>query len=147
MMCLQQCRAPHRDCPALQVEACLNLPEGYQPGAMSAAALAEDVYGPFSGQVTSAARQAFRRAILEAGPRLVEAMFLCEIATASEALSGEHWPVCMLGQGLVARQAAWAAFMLWQQPGVRQAAASVDSCAGMWTRHHSVRLPQGPGSC
>lgn len=78
------------DTPALQVEACLNLQEGYQPGAVSATALAEDVYGPFSGQVTSAARQAFRRAILEAGPRLVEAMFLCEIATASEALSGGH---------------------------------------------------------
>ena len=78
----------------VQVEACLNLPEGHQPGAVSAAALAEDVYGPFSGQVTSAARQAFRRAILEAGPRLVEAMFLCEIATASEALSGGLWYVC-----------------------------------------------------
>ena len=39
-------------------------------------------------QVTSTARQAFRRAVLEAGPRLVEAMFLCQVSTASEALSG-----------------------------------------------------------
>ena len=106
-MYLQQCRTPHSDCPALQVEACLNLPEGHQPGAVSALALAEDVYGPFSGQVTSAARQAFRRAILEAGPRLVEAMFLCEIATASEALSGGHLSVCFrLGQGPAAGQTA-----------------------------------------
>ena len=92
----------------MQVEARLNLPEGYQPGAVSATALAEDVYGPFSGQVTSAARQAFRRAILEAGPRLVEAMFLCEIATASEALSGKHMPVCLhaLRYGPPARHAA-----------------------------------------
>ena len=37
------------------------------------------MYGPFSGQVTSAARQALRRAVLEADPRLVEALFLCEV--------------------------------------------------------------------
>lgn len=61
-------------------------------GAASTQQLAEDVYGPFSGQVTSAARQAFRRALLEANPRLVEAMFLCEVATASEALSGLPLP-------------------------------------------------------
>ena len=41
-----------------------------------------------SGQVTSVAKQVFRRALLEVGPRLVEAMFLCEISTTSEALSG-----------------------------------------------------------
>jgi translation elongation factor EF-G len=50
--------------------------------------LAEEVYGPMSGQVTSMARQAFRRALLEADPRLVEAMFLCEVSTTAEALSG-----------------------------------------------------------
>ena len=33
-------------------------------------------------------RQAIRRAVLEAGPCLVEAMSLCQIATASEALAG-----------------------------------------------------------
>lgn len=38
--------------------------------------------------MTSTARQAFRRAVLEGGPRLVEAMFLCQVSTASEALSG-----------------------------------------------------------
>ncbi len=42
----------------------------------------------FDVQVTSTARQAFRRAVLEGGPRLVEAMFLCQVSTASEALSG-----------------------------------------------------------
>ena len=50
--------------------------------------LAEDVYGPFSGQVTSAARQAMRRAVLEAHVRLVEAMFLCEVSSTAEVLSG-----------------------------------------------------------
>lgn len=30
-------------------------------------------------QVTSAARQALRRAVLEGDPRLVEALFLCEV--------------------------------------------------------------------
>ena len=50
--------------------------------------LAEDVYGPFSGQVTSAARQAMRRAVLEAHARLVEAMFLCEVSSTAEVLSG-----------------------------------------------------------
>jgi len=50
--------------------------------------LAEDVYGPFSGQVTSAVRQAMRRAVLEAHARLVEAMFLCELSSTAEVLSG-----------------------------------------------------------
>jgi translation elongation factor EF-G len=40
-------------------------------------------------QVTAVARQAFRRAVMEAEPRLVEAMFLCEVAAASDVLSGE----------------------------------------------------------
>lgn len=38
-------------------------------------------------QVTSAARQALRRAVLEADPRLVEALFLCEVRRTS-------WNVC-----------------------------------------------------
>ena len=56
--------------------------------ASASARLAEDVFGPMSGQVTSIARQAFRRALLEADPRLVEAMFLCEVSSTAEALSG-----------------------------------------------------------
>lgn len=52
--------------------------------------LAEETYGPFTGQVTSAARTAIRKAVLEAGPRLVEAMFLCEVSTSADALSGSH---------------------------------------------------------
>ena len=39
-------------------------------------------------QVTSAMRQAVRRAVSAAGPRLVEAMLLCEVAAAAEALAG-----------------------------------------------------------
>ena len=50
----------------------------------------EDVYGPFSGQVTSTVRHALRRAVTEAGPRLVEAAFLCEISTSAEALSAVY---------------------------------------------------------
>ena len=47
--------------------------------------------------MTSTARQAFRRAVLEGGPRLVEAMFLCQVSTASEALSGlPHQPTCVV---------------------------------------------------
>ncbi|PRW32859.1 ribosomal S5 Elongation factor G III V family [Chlorella sorokiniana] len=82
---------------AIAVEARFNLPPGAAGGegcsAAEAAAqlhLAEDVYGPFSGQVTSAARQALRRAVLEADPRLVEALFLCEVATSSEGLSAVY---------------------------------------------------------
>ncbi|KAK9830922.1 hypothetical protein WJX81_005694 [Elliptochloris bilobata] len=52
--------------------------------------LAEEVYGPMSGQVTSVVRQAARRAVSAAGPRLVEAMLLCEVAAAAEALSGVY---------------------------------------------------------
>lgn len=46
----------------------------------------EDVYGPLSGQVTSTTRHVLRRAVEEAGARLVEVAFLCEIATSSEGL-------------------------------------------------------------
>lgn len=52
--------------------------------------LLEDVYGPFSGQITSTARQAVRRSVLETGPRLAEAAFLCEITTSSEGLSAVY---------------------------------------------------------
>ena len=49
------------------------------------------ITNPSTGlQVTAVARQAFRRAVIEAEPRLVEAMFLCEVAAASDVLSGEH---------------------------------------------------------
>lgn len=74
---------------AFVVEARLNLApatssasgagEDSAAAAAASLALAEDVYGPFSGQVTSAARQAARRAVLEGDPRLVEALFLCEV--------------------------------------------------------------------
>ena len=48
-------------------------------------------------QVTAVARQAFRRAVLEASPRLVEAMFLCEVSAASEVLSGMcHGCICVI---------------------------------------------------
>ena len=67
-----------------QVAARLNLPEAGD------VALAEDVYGPFSGQVSSAARQALRRAVAEAHPLLVEAMLLCELSTTSDVLSGAN---------------------------------------------------------
>lgn len=64
---------------AFEVAACLNAKE---------AESAADTYGPLSGQVTSMTRQAVRRAVMEAGPCLVEAMSLCEVSAASEALAG-----------------------------------------------------------
>lgn len=65
----------------VQVAACLNAKE---------AESAADTYGPLSGQVTSMTRQAVRRAVMEAGPCLVEAMSLCEVSAASEALAGSQ---------------------------------------------------------
>lgn len=50
----------------------------------------EEQYGPFSGQVISAAREAIRQSVLKAGPRLVEAMYLSVITTTSEALGGTY---------------------------------------------------------
>lgn len=50
----------------------------------------EDVFGPFSGQVSAAVKQGIRRAILENQPRIVEAHFLCEISTSSEGLSAVY---------------------------------------------------------
>eukprot|EP00878_Enallax_costatus_P013632 GHUV01014254.1.p1 GENE.GHUV01014254.1~~GHUV01014254.1.p1 ORF type:complete len:573 (+),score=214.81 GHUV01014254.1:327-2045(+) len=52
--------------------------------------LAESVYGPFSGQVMTAVSSACRRAVLEADPRLVEALYLCQVQAAAEALSGVY---------------------------------------------------------
>ncbi|KAF5828041.1 hypothetical protein DUNSADRAFT_18295 [Dunaliella salina] len=54
------------------------------------AELQEDVYGPFSGQVMTAVAAACRRAVIEADPRLVEAMYLCQVQTTAEALSGTY---------------------------------------------------------
>jgi ribosome assembly protein 1 len=45
-------------------------------------ALQEDVYGPFSGQVMTAVAGACRRAVMESDPRLVEAMYLCQVRLA-----------------------------------------------------------------
>jgi len=50
----------------------------------------EDVFGPFTGQVTATTRQAIHKAILENGPRIVEAYFLCEISTSSDGLSAVY---------------------------------------------------------
>ena len=43
-------------------------------------------HGPFSGQVITAVREACRKAVLAANPRLAEAMYLCEVSTTAEAL-------------------------------------------------------------
>jgi ribosome assembly protein 1 len=52
--------------------------------------LQEDVYGPFSGQVMTAVGAACRRAVLEAEPRLTEAMYLAQVQAGAEALSGVY---------------------------------------------------------
>lgn len=117
---------------AFAVEARLNLPPGCGGGsggggdtATSAAAslaLSEDVYGPFSGQVTSAARQALRRAVLEADPRLVEALFLCEVRAGHSCLlsSGRLLEQCLCQ--LVGVQA-------WQWPQHSLSFCSSDACS------------------
>lgn len=51
-------------------------------------------------QVTSAARQALRRAVLEADPRLVEAMFLCEVIVCGVGGGGRTLPGQPLCLGL-----------------------------------------------
>jgi hypothetical protein len=43
-------------------------------------------HGPFSGQVITTVREACRKAVLAANPRLAEAMYLCEVSTTAEAL-------------------------------------------------------------
>ena len=78
-----------RNVPLAQIAARLHLPRG---GASEEPVLAEEVYGPFSGQVTSAVRQAARRAVAEAHPRLVEALLLCELSITAEVLSGARPP-------------------------------------------------------
>lgn len=59
-------------------------------GATSATWLDDPTFGPFSGQVIALSRELFRRALVEANPRLVEAMFFCEVTTAAEALAGTY---------------------------------------------------------
>lgn len=50
----------------------------------------DDVFGPFNGQVSATVRHSIGKAILENGPRIVEAYFLCEISTSSEGLSAVY---------------------------------------------------------
>eukprot|EP00250_Pteridium_aquilinum_P016025 c22901_g1_i1 orf=246-3464(+) len=45
-----------------------------------------DTYGPFSGQVMTTVKEACRAAILAKSPRLVEAMYFCEVSTPTEFL-------------------------------------------------------------
>ncbi|WIA32200.1 hypothetical protein OEZ86_003049 [Tetradesmus obliquus] len=59
-------------------------------GGASGLDLAESVYGPFSGQVMGAVAVACRRAVLEGEPRLVEALYLCQVQASAEALSGVY---------------------------------------------------------
>lgn len=49
-------------------------------------ALNAEQYGPFSGQVMTAVKDACRLAMLAKSPRLVEAMYFCEVSTPTEFL-------------------------------------------------------------
>jgi len=80
-----------------EMEVCLAVAaaaaEGSERGNSSSSGrvdLQEDVYGPFSGQVMSAVAAACKRALQEAEPGLVEAMYLCQVQAAAEALSGVY---------------------------------------------------------
>ena len=54
------------------------------------AAASAQSFGPFSGQVISAAKEALRGAIMDSSPRLVEAYLKCEILTSSSGLAGTY---------------------------------------------------------
>lgn len=54
-------------------------------------------HGPFSGQVITAVREACRKAVLAANPRLAEAMYLCEVSTTAEALGQVRNSLASLG--------------------------------------------------
>lgn len=49
-----------------------------------------DQYGPFSGQVMTAVKDACRSAILSKRPRLVEAMYFCEVSAPTEYLGSMY---------------------------------------------------------
>jgi len=72
---------------ALEVGARLNVDAR---GALPPSTLAEDVYGPLSGQVSSAARAAARAAVRGAGPRIVEPTLLADVTTTADALAGVY---------------------------------------------------------
>lgn len=66
-------------------------PDRLDPDVPLATSLEEDTYGPFVGQATAAVRAAVRGAVSEAGARLVEAMYLAEVAVhGADALSGVY---------------------------------------------------------
>ena len=50
----------------------------------------EEQYGPFSGQLIAAAREACRSAVRASSPRLVEALYLCEATTTAETLGSTY---------------------------------------------------------
>jgi len=72
---------------AFEVEVRVAAPGGGDGGALE---LQEEVYGPFSGQVMTAVAAACKRAVMEADPRLVEALYLCQVQASAEALSGTY---------------------------------------------------------
>jgi len=50
----------------------------------------ENQYGPLSGQIINTVRDVIKKAVLKAGTRIVEAMYLAVITTTSEALGGTY---------------------------------------------------------
>jgi len=51
---------------------------------------AQEAAGPLSGQVLACTREACRKAVREGSPRLVQAIYDCEVMTTAEALSGTY---------------------------------------------------------
>ena len=85
-------RGPLCDEPLFGVNVSLEVYSKVDPekGGESDDGAGEEQYGPFSGQVISAAREAIRQSVIKSGPRLVEAMYLSVITTTSEALGGTY---------------------------------------------------------
>jgi len=79
-------RGPLCDEPLTGVQITLNL----SVNEVENPEVTDDQYGPLSGQIINTVRDAIRQAVLKAGTRLVEAMYLAVITTTSEALSGTY---------------------------------------------------------
>ena len=56
----------------------------------AAVGASEESHGPFSGQILACVKDACRKAVMENAPRLVQAVFKCEVLTTAEGLSGTY---------------------------------------------------------
>lgn len=85
--------------------------------------------------MTAAVRQALRRAVAESSPRLVEAMFLCEVSAASDALSGffpESYLTFLAGNYIVVIRVWHDRLALSRISGTAQGCGGAQGCTRCW---------------